>query len=292
MSFRRRLKNKRLPEGFDRIEEVIEDFEQQMREAVNDEHEGKRKNETTWKIHRLHWEKNRFIYDLMYVRKVMSKELVSGPHPIPIPVVSGAAAVSPLSPPFHTHRTFQPCSINLLPSPITISLPLLSLPTFLQFDFLVREKMADGALISKWRKPGYEILCSMLAIQKGNHNFGTTSHCRVPMRVRAPQQRITPDTQTGCICCASGDGRYGGPIWWNTPAEDAGESAEQNRAVWVQEGEEGDEPGPPAGEGGDGAEGEGAAGGSQKRPLEPAEDDEDELEDDVKKRLAALRGAA
>eukprot|EP00983_Pelagomonas_calceolata_P114477 1160098-Pelagomonas_calceolata.AAC.4 len=48
-----------------------------MKEAVNEEHEGKRKNELTWKIHRLHWEKNRFIFDLMYQRKVMSRELVS-----------------------------------------------------------------------------------------------------------------------------------------------------------------------------------------------------------------------
>jgi len=40
------------------------------------------------------------------------------------------------------------------------------------FDYLVREKIADGPLISKWRKPGYEILCSMLAIQKvGNSGF-------------------------------------------------------------------------------------------------------------------------
>ena len=52
------------------------------------------------------------------------------------------------------------------------------LPVPVQFDYLVREKIADGPLIAKWRKPGYEILCSMLAIQKGNHNFGTTSHCR------------------------------------------------------------------------------------------------------------------
>ena len=52
------------------------------------------------------------------------------------------------------------------------------LPAPVQFDYLVREKIADGPLIAKWRKPGYEILCSMLAIQKGNHNFGTTSHCR------------------------------------------------------------------------------------------------------------------
>ena len=50
--------------------------------------------------------------------------------------------------------------------------------SWLQYEWLVREKIADGALISKWRKPGYEILCSLLAIQKNNHNFGTTSHCR------------------------------------------------------------------------------------------------------------------
>lgn len=74
----------------------------------------------------------------------------------------------------------------------------------------------------------------MLAIQKGNHNFGTTSLCRVPLRKRAPHQRITPDVQTGCISCASGDGRFGGPIWWNTPLEDETAEAEDNRAIWSQ----------------------------------------------------------
>jgi bud site selection protein 31 len=103
-SVRRRLKNNKPPEGWELIEEVIEDFELQvtgqncsqlqactlrwrmefdicattfehswllqMKEAVNEDHEGKRKNELTWKINRIHWEKNRFIYDLMYVRKV------------------------------------------------------------------------------------------------------------------------------------------------------------------------------------------------------------------------------
>jgi bud site selection protein 31 len=94
----------------------------------------------------------------------------------------------------------------------------------------VREKVADGALIAKWRKPGYELLCSMLAIQRNNHNFGTTSHCRVPLHLRGAQQRITPDVQTGCISCASGDGRFGGPIWWNTPLEDDG-SGEHSSAA-------------------------------------------------------------
>ena len=48
------------------IEQAIEDFENQMKDAVNEEHEGKRKNELTWRIHRIQWEKNRFIFDLMY----------------------------------------------------------------------------------------------------------------------------------------------------------------------------------------------------------------------------------
>lgn len=76
-ALKRKLKSKKVPEGWSMIEEVIEDFEQQLKDAVADEHEGKRKCEASWKIHRIHWEKNRFIYDLMYVRKVMSRELVS-----------------------------------------------------------------------------------------------------------------------------------------------------------------------------------------------------------------------
>ncbi len=64
-----------------------------------------------------------------------------------------------------------------------------------QYEWLVREKIADGALIAKWRKPGYEILCSMLAIQKGNHNFGTTSHCRV--RAATPGHSRRPAALAG-----------------------------------------------------------------------------------------------
>ena len=76
-----------------------------------------------------------------------------------------------------------------------------------QYDWLVREKIADGPLISKWRKPGYEILCSMLAIQKGNHNFGTTSHCRHALAA-SPATRIArvlhavPAGQGPCPCSA------------------------------------------------------------------------------------------
>lgn len=76
MSFRRRLRGKKLPAGWDKIEDVIEDFEAQMKDAVNEDHAGKRRAELPWKVHRVHWEKNRFVFDLMYQRKVMSRELV------------------------------------------------------------------------------------------------------------------------------------------------------------------------------------------------------------------------
>lgn len=90
---KRKLKNKKAPEGWNMIEEVIQDFEQQMKDAVADEDAGKRKAEASWKIHRIHWEKNRFIYDLMYVRKVMSRELVSRRRGIMAAATDAAASV-------------------------------------------------------------------------------------------------------------------------------------------------------------------------------------------------------
>ena len=61
MSFRRRLKGKQPPDGWDLIEDTIEDFEAQMRDAVSEEHEGKRKNELTWRIHQFMGEESFYI---------------------------------------------------------------------------------------------------------------------------------------------------------------------------------------------------------------------------------------
>lgn len=279
MSFRRRLRGKKLPAGFEKIEAVIDDFEAQMRDAVNEDCAGKHKAELNWKVHRVHWEKNRFIFDLMYVRKVMSRELVRvgvGPGG-----ERGRRGAIRGAPPATRHPPH--------PTPTHHPPPSTTRPHPLQYDFLVREKIADGALIAKWRKPGYELLCSLLAIQKGNHNFGTTSHCRVPLRQRAPAQRIAPDAQTGCLSCASCDGRFGGPVWWNTPEE--GEGEEDQAAAWAPVG--GDE-----GPSGDGGGGGGSGGGgddddappTRKRPP-PALGADDDLDDDVKARLAALKRA-
>lgn len=158
MSWRHRIRQKKIPKGFELIESQLEKFDDEMREIMNDNMEDKMRNELTWKVHKLHWKKNRFIFNLYYKEKSISKEL---------------------------------------------------------FDFLVKEKIVDSNLISKWRKPGYENLCSLAVISKTNTNFRTAGVCRVPLKDRHGQ--ITPNVLTGCISCASGDG---GPIWWDDPIPD------------------------------------------------------------------------
>jgi len=108
----------------------------------------------------------------------------------------------------------------------------------------------------------------MLAIQKGNHNFGGTAHCRVPLKQRAPQQKVSPNVQTGCISCASCDSRFGGPIWWNTPTPEDDDDNDDD------DDDDGHEPG-----------------SKRARPDGENDDDEDEEEmpEEVKKRLAALK---
>ena len=46
-----------------------------MREAETESHEGKRKTEALWPIFKIHHQKSRYIYDLFYRRKAISREL-------------------------------------------------------------------------------------------------------------------------------------------------------------------------------------------------------------------------
>jgi len=156
----RTLSTKRPPEGWDDVAPQLEEFQAQMRDAVNEPHEGKRRNEATWPITKLHYERSRYIYELYYKKKAISKEL---------------------------------------------------------YDYLLQEKYGDAALIAKWKKKGYEYLCSLSAIDKRNTNFGTTAICRVPLHLRKPGS-VGPSVTTGCISCASFEAsRMGGPIWWDAP---------------------------------------------------------------------------
>mmetsp|Transcript_11556 Transcript_11556/g.26880 ORF Transcript_11556/g.26880 Transcript_11556/m.26880 type:complete len:279 (-) Transcript_11556:71-907(-) len=156
----RTFTTKKPPEGWEEVQPQLEDFQAQMRDAVNEPHEGKRRNEANWKINRIHYERSRYIYELFYKKKAISREL---------------------------------------------------------YDWLLNEKWADAALIAKWKKPGYEYLCSLSAIDKKATHFGTNSICRVPLHLRKPGPQA-PSVTIGCISCASTEAsRLGGPIWWDTP---------------------------------------------------------------------------
>ncbi|KAL6841575.1 hypothetical protein ACP4OV_028718 [Aristida adscensionis] len=63
------------PDGWELIEPTLRDLEAKMREAENDTHDGKRKCEALWPIFRISHQKSRYIYDLYYRRKEISKEL-------------------------------------------------------------------------------------------------------------------------------------------------------------------------------------------------------------------------
>lgn len=234
MSLRIRLLSKRKPEGWAMIEPTLTEFEDRMRTAVDDPHDGKRKAESQWPIHRIHYEKNRYIYDLYYRQEKISREL---------------------------------------------------------YEFLVREKVVDAALISKWRKPGYEILCSMSAIQRGGTNFGTTSICRVPLAQRGGQ--IMPATTTGCVSCVSGDGIDGGPVWWTDPytawaAKKKADRKQQRKQEQPVDPEVEQRLKAMRSEGAESVSGGGSSGGGGSAPP-PSDPD---LDPDVEARLRALRGGS
>eukprot|EP00050_Salpingoeca_kvevrii_P006516 m.289923 g.289923 ORF g.289923 m.289923 type:complete len:175 (+) comp12213_c0_seq1:1074-1598(+) len=63
------------PEGFELIEPTLDELDDRMREAELDSGEGKRKVEVLWPIFRIHHQKSRYIYDLYYKRKAISREL-------------------------------------------------------------------------------------------------------------------------------------------------------------------------------------------------------------------------
>eukprot|EP00181_Compsopogon_caeruleus_P003165 CAMPEP_0184683830 /NCGR_PEP_ID=MMETSP0312-20130426/12739_1 /TAXON_ID=31354 /ORGANISM="Compsopogon coeruleus, Strain SAG 36.94" /LENGTH=245 /DNA_ID=CAMNT_0027136467 /DNA_START=106 /DNA_END=843 /DNA_ORIENTATION=- len=149
------MKRRKPPAGWDLVEVVLEEFESRMREAMNEPMEDKVKSELNWTIHRLHYEKNRRIFDMRYREGTISPQML---------------------------------------------------------EYLRDTKIVDGPLIAKWRRPGYETLCSLAVISRSNTNFRTVGICRVPLDQR--HGKITPNVQTGCVSCATGDG---GPIWWNDP---------------------------------------------------------------------------
>ena len=65
------------------------------------------------------------------------------------------------------------------------------------YDFCIKNKIVDANLIAKWKKPGYERLCSTYVINTKNFNHGTVSICRVPRQSLAADQ-VIEDQHSGC----------------------------------------------------------------------------------------------
>ncbi len=63
------------PEGFEIIEPMLEALEVELRERVNEPHEGKRKTEALWPVHQINWQKSRYVYDMHYEFGAISKDV-------------------------------------------------------------------------------------------------------------------------------------------------------------------------------------------------------------------------
>lgn len=61
------------------------------------------------------------------------------------------------------------------------------------YQYCLDQKLVDAALIAKWKKPGYEKLCSTYVINPNNYKFNTVSICRVPYTNRSADQKTIKD---------------------------------------------------------------------------------------------------
>ena len=68
-------KKKKRPEGYEYVEPTLTSLENELREALNTTHQGKRKRESTWPIHQITYQRSRYVYNMYYKYKKISKEL-------------------------------------------------------------------------------------------------------------------------------------------------------------------------------------------------------------------------
>ncbi|CDR45091.1 CYFA0S16e02058g1_1 [Cyberlindnera fabianii] len=72
----RTSRTKKAPEGFDDIKPTLESFEERLKDAQSVAlHKTGRKSESLWEIFRITHERSRYVYDLHYKKKAISKDL-------------------------------------------------------------------------------------------------------------------------------------------------------------------------------------------------------------------------
>jgi len=71
------------------------------------------------------------------------------------------------------------------------------------YDYCLKQRIADQALIAKWKKQGYENLCCLRCIQVRDTNFGTNCICRVPReKLEDPNASTRECIHCGCRGCS------------------------------------------------------------------------------------------
>ncbi|XP_072029345.1 protein BUD31 homolog isoform X3 [Amphiura filiformis] len=75
----KRHPSKQAPTGWEDIEPTLDEYEDKINEgsvgAETEPHEGKRKVEALWPVFKIHHQKSRYIFDLFYKRKAITREL-------------------------------------------------------------------------------------------------------------------------------------------------------------------------------------------------------------------------
>ena len=69
----RTLKTKKAPQGFEDILPVLDEFALQMKDAENAPMDAQRKIERYWTIMQIHHQRSRYIYNLFYEKKEISR---------------------------------------------------------------------------------------------------------------------------------------------------------------------------------------------------------------------------
>jgi len=170
-----KFSRKKPPEGYELIEPTLDELDKKMREVENDPHEGKRKAESVWPIFRLHHQKSRYIYELFYKRKEISRELYDW-------CLKEGVADANLIAKWKKVREERSFSFSI------------------SFGMTV---VVNTIFICS-HQAGYERLCCLRCIQTRDHTFGSTCICRVPKK-ELDEGKHVECVHCGCRGCASGD---------------------------------------------------------------------------------------
>ena len=183
------------PDGFDDIEDTLLEFSNKMKDAENASHEGKKRHEVLWPI-----------FQISHQRGYLFSVAI---RPFPSPTFKDWLLIL-------MGRVGSRYIYELYYDKDAMSKTL--------YDWLLKNGYADGNLIAKWKKQGYEKacapidtsvftepltmaytqLCCLRCIQTKETNFNATCICRVP-KAQLKEEQTIECVACGCRGCSSSD---------------------------------------------------------------------------------------